>query len=75
MDAQVSEFKLTVIDIVDQPDGTALVTFDINKETREFIKQTYGWKRWNTKKFQQLFIQAIENYVAFKKEGPNDGSI
>lgn len=63
---QASEFKLTVIDIVDQPDGSALVTFDINKETREFIKKLYGWKRWNTKKFQQLLIQAIQNYVEYK---------
>lgn len=63
---QMSEFKLTVINIVDQPDGSALVTFDINKETREFIKSVYGWKRWNTKKFQQLLIQAIQNYVEYK---------
>ena len=64
----MSQFSLKVLDIVDQPDGSALVTFDINKQTREFIKQTYGWKRWNSKKFQQLLIQAIQNYVDYKND-------
>jgi hypothetical protein len=59
----MSQFNLKVIDIVDQPDGSALVTFDIDKEAREFIKNLYGWKRWSSKKFQQVLLQAIDNYV------------
>lgn len=65
---QMSEFKLTVIDIVDQPDGSALITFDIDKETREFIKQTYGWKRWSSNKFKQVFLSAIDNYIKINEK-------
>lgn len=63
----MSEFNLKVIDIVDQSDGSTLVTFDVNKETREFIKNLYGWKRWNTKKFQQLLIKALTDYAESQK--------
>jgi hypothetical protein len=59
----MSQFSLKVVDVVDQPDGSALVTFDIDKEAREFIKNLYGWKRWSSKKFQQVLLQAIDNYV------------
>jgi hypothetical protein len=72
----MSQYKLKVIDIVQQPDGSALVTFDIHKETREFIKNLYGWKKWNSKKFQQILLEAIDNYVKTveKREGTNDGN-
>ena len=59
----MSQFSLKVIDIVDQPDGSALVTFDIDTQSREFIKNIYGWKRWSSKKFQVVLLQAIDNYV------------
>jgi len=68
----MSQYRLKVIDIVDREDGTALVTFDIDEQTRNFIKNLYGWKRWSSKKFEQVLLQAIHNYI---KEGPNDGSI
>jgi hypothetical protein len=68
----MSQFNLNVIDVVDREDGTALVTIDIDEQTRNLIKNLYGWKRWNSKKFQQILLQALHNYI---KEGPNDGSI
>jgi hypothetical protein len=68
----MSQFNLKVIDVVDKQDGTAVVTIDIDEQTRNFIKNLYGWKRWSSKKFQQVLLQAIHNYI---KEGPNDGSI
>lgn len=64
----MSTFKFTITDIIDQPDGSALVVFDFDKKSREQIKQLYGWKRWNRKKFQQLFITAIDSYVSIKKQ-------
>lgn len=63
----MSQFSLKVIDIVDQQDGSALITFDVDKQTREFIKNLYGWKRWSSKKFQQVLLQAIDNYVKTKE--------
>jgi len=68
----MSQFNLNVIDVVDREDGTALVTIDIDEQTRNLIKNLYGWKRWSSKKFEQVLLQAIHNYI---KEGSNDGSI
>ena len=69
--------KLDVIDVIDQPDGTAKVILEFDHETKNAIKQMYGWKRWSDKKFEKLLITAIYNYVESKKqkEGPNDGNI
>jgi hypothetical protein len=70
----MSTFKFTITDIIDQTDGSALVVFDIDKEARQEIKQLYGWKRWNTKKFQQLFTTAIDSYVTIKKQEKENAS-
>jgi len=68
----MSQFNLKVIDIVDKEDGTAFVTFEFDDDTKNFIKNIYGWKRWSSKKFEQVLLQAMHNYI---KEGSNDGSI
>jgi hypothetical protein len=70
----MSTFKFTITDIIDQTDGSALVIFDIDKKARQEIKQLYGWKRWNTKKFQQLFTTAIDSYVTIKKQEKENAS-
>lgn len=71
------QYKFNVIDVIDQPDGTAKVILEFDDETKNSIKQMYGWKRWNTKKFEKLLITAIYDYIESKKqnEGSNDGSI
>lgn len=70
----MSTFKFTITNIIDQADGSALVVFDFDKESKEEIKQLYGWKRWNTKRFQQLFTTAIDSYVNIKKQENKDAS-
>ena len=64
----MSVFKFDVIDVIDQPDGSAKVILEFDDETKESIKQTYGWKRWNTKKFEKLLIEAIRNYIDYKND-------
>lgn len=64
----MSEFNLKVIDVVNQPDGSAIVTFDIDKKTREFIKSIYNWKRWNKKEFEKILLQALDNYVKIQEK-------
>ena len=70
----MSTFKFTITDIIDQTDGSALVVFNIDQKARQEIKQLYGWKRWNTKKFQQLFTTAIDSYVTIKKQEKENAS-
>jgi hypothetical protein len=67
----MSKFKIKVIDVIDQPDGSALVNLDINQHTKNLIKESYGWKRWDAKKFQKLFIDGLMNLVS-KVENKND---
>ena len=64
----MSGFNLKVTDIVEQPDGSAIVTFDIDKKTREFIKSIYNWKRWNKKEFEKILLQALDNYVKIQEK-------
>jgi hypothetical protein len=68
MDMLMSEFRIKVVDIIDQPDGSALVNIDIDDETINLIKTTYGWKRWNTKRFQKLFIEALSKNIQQEKK-------
>ena len=60
--------KFDVIDVIDQPDGTAKVILEFDDETKNAIKQMYGWKRWSDKKFEKLLITAIYDYVESKKQ-------
>lgn len=59
----MSQFKMEVIDIIDNEDGGAKVTLEMDDEARNFIKKHYGWKRWSTKKFQILFTEMLTKYV------------
>lgn len=68
----MSRFKFDIIDVIDQPDGSAKIILQFDVKTKESIKQTFGWKRWNTKKFEQLFKQAIQNYVDSQQQ--NEGT-
>ncbi len=65
-------FQFKVVEIIDNPDGSANVIFEIDHSIKEQVKQFYGWKRWSSKKFEQLFIEGLYNYI---KERSNDGSI
>lgn len=72
----MSELKFHVVNIEEQPDGSSKVILEFDDHTKKTIMQLYGWKRWNTKKFQQLFKKAIHNYIEYnEKEGSNDGNI
>ena len=55
----MSMFNIKVVDVVSQEDGTALLNLDIDQSTKKYIMKTQGWKRWSTKKFQKLFIEAL----------------
>tara|TARA_B100002003_G_scaffold217480_1_gene217734 strand:+ start:493 stop:729 length:237 start_codon:yes stop_codon:yes gene_type:complete len=58
--------KLEVVEIIDNPDGTAELVFELNDEFREWFKKSFGLKRWSDKRFQKVMIEAI---MAGTKEG------
>ena len=62
--------RLEVIEIIDNPDGTAEIVFELEDEFREWFKESFGLKRWSDKKFQKVLLEAIGDYV--EKEGKDD---
>mgnify|MGYP003332028411 FL=1 len=54
---------LKVLDIVDQQDGTARISFDLSKEFRKQYKDSFGLKKWSDKHFEKTIAQALYEYV------------
>ena len=59
----MSTFKIKVADIIDNPDGSAKVIFDIEDGFEQEIIKMQGWDKWEQEKFEQLFITALRNYL------------
>ena len=59
--------KLQVVSVLENPDGSAEISFEIDKEYKDLIKNLLGMKRWNEKKFQQFVIDALTKQVSLEK--------
>ena len=57
------EYRIKVADIIDNPDGSAKVIFDIEDGFEEEIIKMHGWEKWEQEKFEQLFISALRKYL------------
>ena len=62
-----TNFTLQVIDIVDNPDGSATINFDVSDEFIVWFKEDQGLKRWSQKRFQKWAIEGIENYISLQE--------
>ena len=67
-------YRIKVADIIDNPDGSAKVIFDIEDGFEEEIIKMQGWEKWEQEKFEQLFITALKDYIKFKEGNINDGN-
>ena len=56
-------YQIKVTDIIDNPDGSAKVIFDIEDGFEEEIIKMNGWEKWEQEKFEQLFISALKEYI------------
>jgi hypothetical protein len=65
--------KIVVEEVVDNPDGTSTIIFNISDEAKENIKNHMGWKRWSDKKFNQLVIESLERELKTQGGGLLDG--
>jgi hypothetical protein len=61
--------KIKVVEIIDNPDGSAKVIFEADKEFRISFKKFYGLKRWSQKRFEVFLQEAIENMNNLHKKG------
>ena len=59
----VNNWRFTVDSIIDNPDGTATINFDVSDDFIESFKKQQGLKRWSQKRFQKIMIEAIMEMV------------
>jgi hypothetical protein len=55
----VNNWHFTIDSIVDNPDGTATINFDVGDEFKEWFKKQQGLKRWSQKRFESVMIKAL----------------
>lgn len=61
---------LEVINIIDNPDGSANLELEYDKKLETFIKKFYNRKRFSKKLLQKFVIEGLQNYL--NKEDKND---
>lgn len=59
--------KIEVVEIKDNPDGSAEYTFEVDEETKATIMRITGMKRWSKKKFEKFVIRAIDARLKSEK--------
>lgn len=62
--------NITVIDVVDNDDGTATINLDISDEFIDWFKKKEGLKRWSQKRFEKFFIRALTIYLEEEPPAP-----
>lgn len=55
--------SIKVIDVKDNPDGSATITFDISDEVKENLKRALKWKRWSQKRFETYIQNSLMDLV------------
>ncbi len=63
--------KIKVVDIIDNPDGSARVIFEADRDFRKSFKEFYGLKRWSQKRFDSFLQDAIKHSHALLMEQQN----
>ena len=54
---------IKVAEIVDNPDGTCTVHFDVSSEMQELIMETMGWSSWQPEEFNKFVENSLEYYA------------
>jgi len=60
--------SITVADIVDNPDGTCTIHFDVSEEFQNNLTKAMNWDSWSQEKFNALFLDALEKQLAKYKQ-------
>jgi hypothetical protein len=58
------ENTLKVIEIIDNPDGSANIIFEVTNEFKKEFKEMFGLKRFTQKAFQKFVLNALDNMIA-----------
>lgn len=55
--------RVIVKEIKDNSNGTCTLDLEIPEDLKENLKQSLGWKRWSSKKFNEFFLEALTKYA------------
>ena len=55
--------SLKVIEVKDQSDGSAKVTFDLPEGFKKEYKQAFGLKKWSDKHFERFVLDALKAVI------------
>lgn len=55
--------SISVLDVKDNPDGTATIIFDVSEEFQNNLVKQLGWSEWSQEKFEKLVLEALEAAV------------
>ena len=56
--------QIKVAEVVDNPDGTCTIRFDISDEMQQQIIESMGWSEWSEEKFNQFVIDSLDYYAS-----------
>lgn len=67
---QTNMFGGTILvkEVIDNPDGSATIVFEADKDFRKGFKEYFGLKRWSQKRFDKFMCEAIESSVKYYKD-------
>lgn len=55
--------RVVIKEVKDNSDGTCTLDLEIPDDLKENLKQSLGWKRWSSKKFNQFFLEALTKHA------------
>lgn len=54
--------RIIIKEIKDNNDGTCTLDLEFPDDLKKKLKQSLGWKRWSSKKFNEFFLEALTKY-------------
>lgn len=63
---------IKILEIIDNPDGTANITFDVSEEFQKNLIKHLGWSEWSNEKFNEWILKSLTNYANEVINGTND---
>ena len=61
-------FKVKVLEISENEDGSAIVNFEMSEEFVTWFKEKEGLKRWSSKRFQKFFDNKLQKFLQLKPQ-------
>ena len=66
--------KFEIVEEIQNDDGSWNFVFDMDNEFQEWFKEEQGLKRWSSKRFQKVVIEALEHAIEQGESNENNES-